>query len=386
LALWVNAIVATSTAWLLVPFVVVLQIFFLLLCAAALGDLNGLRKPLFVLNLVLGAIGSDVVRRHGRLVLRLQRRAARALSASARRSPWHFSTRFLVSLARDRASTCERPSTKADAEGAGAATASARDVLVDRTIRMSVVRRHQQPSVGAVILSIIVTLITLGFQSAVQELVLRVPAIALDVRGAPAGPRTSYTAINATQCPSYLAWPGINPPCASLSADDGLCKSPGSFDALRVQCPNGARWSNDHRRRRYGRRRRSRRRSAPTSARCPVGGADVERLALACVRGRQQQRIGAAVRAVRRQRQQLAARTFAARARDCPRGYDPAFCDSRHLIYRIPLLVTGLWWLLLSIPAMKFFQRRHGDRRRESRAAQAPICAACGCRCGTPTS
>lgn len=43
---------------------------------------------------------------------------------------------------------------------------------------------------------------------------------------------------------------------------------------------------------------------------------------------------------------------------DCQRTFDPAICDPRHLSYRIPLLLTGLWWFLFSIPAILTFQRR----------------------------
>jgi MFS-type transporter involved in bile tolerance (Atg22 family) len=327
--------------WLLVPFVVVLQIFFLLLCGP-LGDLNSLRKPLFILNLVLGAIGlmlfvvvdDSFFAFSGVLLVFVSVCSSLAMT---------FFNAFLVTIARDRADVKEAE-TKAEAEGQDSNTSAG--VLVDRTIRMSV-GGVISSFCGAIILTIIVTLITLGFNLPCKNWCSDCPPMRSTTE-APGWANYEYTAINVT-VPEYLAWPGINPPCKFIGRD-GLC-APGSFDHY-VYGPNGARWSNttnvnDTVQAAIDASKRNdlcTLPSVPTSgsvASCVVDNSNASLLPALCA-----------------DNGNTGCPYFRCSPRDCPRYYDSTFCDSRHLIYRIPLLITGLWWLLLSIPAMKFFQRR----------------------------
>jgi MFS-type transporter involved in bile tolerance (Atg22 family) len=332
-------------SWLLVPFVVVLQIFFLVLCGP-LGDLNGLRKPLFVFNLVLGAIGlmffviidDSFFAFSGVLLVLVSVCSSLAMA---------FFNAHLVSLARNRIDVREAEQ-KADAELQSSTASAASDLLVDRTIRMSVCGVISA-FIGAVILSIIVTLITFGFQSPCKNWCSECPPF-FSTSDRAGWDAYSYLAVNATQS-GYYAWPGINPPCA-VRGDDDLCKSLGSFARYEYSA-RGARWS------------------ANTDVADPIAAAleasnrtdlctlpsvaPTSSAALACTVGANDTALSYELCA---DNGNSGCPHFRCARRDCPRGYDPAFCDSRHLFYRIPLLVTGLWWLLLSIPAIKFFQRR----------------------------
>jgi hypothetical protein len=244
--------------WLLVPFVVVLQIFFLLLCGP-LGDLNSLRKPLFILNLVLGAIGlmlfvvvdDSFFAFSGVLLVFVSVCSSLAMT---------FFNAFLVTIARDRADVKEAE-TKAEAEGQDSNTSAG--VLVDRTIRMSV-GGVISSFCGAIILTIIVTLITLASICRARTGAPTARQCARRPRR-PAGPITS-TPPSMSRCPSI--WRGLaSIRRASLSAEMACARPARSTTTFMART---ARVGPTPPTSMIRFRRRSMRRSATISARCPA--------------------------------------------------------------------------------------------------------------------
>jgi MFS family permease len=208
-------------------FAVVLRALVLFLCGG-LGDLNGLRKPLFVGSLSFGAFGlalfvivdPSFYWFSGLLLVLVSVAASLATT---------FFNAHLVLLARDRADV-----------RAVADSFERSAKLVDRTMLMSV-GGIVSSFCGAILLTLIVLAVTLAFREPCSQWCIDCPTLTFN-RDLPTWAAYEYDIAN-TSCGfgAYCsAWPGINPPC-----DLDMIRERECFQDLSnyEYSERGARWS-----------------------------------------------------------------------------------------------------------------------------------------------